>query len=187
MMDECCRMDPRIRRTRQMFFDALKGLLAEKAFEDISVQDLAERSTLNRATFYLHFTDKFVLLEQMIDEDFRTRVFARWQASDGTCSGGLRQLILSVCDFLSERLAVCQKVQRQFDPLVETRIKSIVREFLAKALRQHGAGEDEVGLLSAMASWTICGAAFDWNRERKTSAEALADSVLPFIKPMLKM
>ncbi len=170
-----------------MFFEALKGLLAEKSFEDISVQDLAERSTLNRATFYDHFTDKFALLEEMIDEKFRTRVFTRWQASDGTCGEGVRQLILSVCDFLSEHLSACQKIQRQFDPLVETRIKTVVREFLAKALRAHGATEEETGLLSTMASWTICGAAFDWNRERKTSAEVLADSVLPFVRPMLKM
>jgi AcrR family transcriptional regulator len=170
-----------------MLFDALTMLLVEKPFEDISVQDLAERSTLNRATFYDHFTDKFALLEEMIDERFRARVFARWETSDGTCGEGLRQLILSVCDFLSEHLADCQKAQRQFDPLVETRIKTIVREFLAKAVRHQGATEEEVGLLSTMAGWAICGAAFDWNRERRISAEALADSVLPFVQPILKM
>jgi AcrR family transcriptional regulator len=187
MSDDPCHIDPRIRRTRQMLFEALKGLLSEKAFEDISVQDLAERSTLNRATFYDHFTDKFALLEAMIDERFRARVFARFEASGGTCSGGLRQLILSVCDFLSEQLPGCQKIQRQFDPLVETRIKIGVREFLATALRHNGATDEEVGLLSTMASWAICGAAFDWKREQRMSAEALADSVLPFVQPMLKI
>ena len=170
-----------------MFFDALKGLLAEKPFEDISVQDLAERSTLNRATFYGHFTDKFALLEEMIDEQFRTKAFARWEKSDGTCLDGVRQLILSVCDFLSEHGSECQKAQRQFDPLVETRIKNVVRELLTHALRKHGATEEETGLLSTMASWTICGVAFDWNRERRVPAESLAESVLPFVRPMLKM
>lgn len=187
MMSDACRLDPRVRRTRQMFFDALKDLLHEKSFEEISVQDLAERSTLNRATFYDHFTDKFALLEEMIDERFRSRVFARMEASNGTCREGLRQLILSVCDFLSENMSACQKIQRQFDPLVEKRIKIAVKEFLAKALRKHGASEQQAGLLSTMAGWSICGAAFDWNRERSISAESLADSVLPFIEPILKV
>ena len=182
-----CHVDPRIRRTRQMLFDALEGLLREKSFEEISVQDLAERSTLNRATFYDHFTDKFALLEAMIDERFRARVFARMESSNGTCQEGLRQLILSVCDFLSQDFASCQKVQRQFSPLLEARIKAGVREFLAKALRHHGASEQQAGLLSTMAGWAICGAAFDWQREQRTSAESLADSVLPFVQPILTM
>ncbi|MEI9998904.1 MAG: TetR/AcrR family transcriptional regulator [Verrucomicrobiota bacterium] len=187
MVSEPCRIDPRVKRTRQMFFVALKSLLQEKSFEEISVQDLADRSTLNRATFYDHFTDKFALLEAMIDESFRERIFARMEASNGTCEEGLRQLVLSVCDFLGEHLAECQKVQRQFDPVVETRIKTVVRDFLAKALRFHNATEDEVGLHSTMASWAICGAAFDWKRERRMSAEALAESVLPLVQPLLKM
>jgi len=187
MISEACRMDPRVKRTRQMFFDALRALLQEKSFEEISVHDLAERSTLNRATFYDHFTDKFALLEAMIDESFRARIFARMEASNGTCKEGLRQLILSVCDFLTEHLGECPKSQHQFDPVVETRIKTVVRDFLGQALRKHHAPESEVGLHSTMASWAICGAAFDWKRERQTTAEALADSVLPLVQPLLKM
>ena len=65
MSIEPVKIDPRIRRTRQMLFQAFQDLLAEKTFDLISVQDIAERSTLNRATFYDHFTDKFALLEAM--------------------------------------------------------------------------------------------------------------------------
>jgi AcrR family transcriptional regulator len=182
-----CHLDPRIRRTRQMLFDALKSLLLEKRFEDISVQDLAERSTLNRATFYDHFPDKFALLEAMIDEGFRARFSERMARTDGTCSQGLRQLILSVCDYLTGNLSACQKAQRQFDPLVETRIKAVVGEFLSEALRHHDVPEPEVKLLSTMAGWAICGAAFDWNRDRRVSADELADSIVPRIQPILKI
>ncbi len=74
---ELLKIDPRIRRTRQMLFKAFQDLLGEKTFDQISVQDLAERSTLNRATFYDHFTDKFALLEAMIGERFSTLIEAR--------------------------------------------------------------------------------------------------------------
>lgn len=64
------RIDPRVARTRKLLRDALASLLAEKNFESISVLDIAERATVNRATFYAHFTDKFALLDAMIRENF---------------------------------------------------------------------------------------------------------------------
>jgi AcrR family transcriptional regulator len=54
------KLDPRVRRTRQLLQDALLALLAEKRFEAITVQDITERATLNHATFYAHFADKWV-------------------------------------------------------------------------------------------------------------------------------
>ena len=47
--------DPRILRSRRMLMDALARLLMKKEFEDISVQEIADEATLNRATFYLHY------------------------------------------------------------------------------------------------------------------------------------
>ena len=51
------RVDPRVTRTRKLIRDSLTSLLAEKSFESISVQDIAERATVNRATFYAHFPE----------------------------------------------------------------------------------------------------------------------------------
>ncbi|CAG0937245.1 Biofilm operon icaADBC HTH-type negative transcriptional regulator IcaR [Thermoflexales bacterium] len=56
------KLDPRVIRTRQMLRDALVSLIAEKGFDAITVQDIADRATLNRATFYLHYQDKHDLL-----------------------------------------------------------------------------------------------------------------------------
>jgi AcrR family transcriptional regulator len=56
------KLDPRVIRTRQLFRDALVALIAEKGFDAITVQDIADRATLNRATFYLHYQDKQDLL-----------------------------------------------------------------------------------------------------------------------------
>src|SRR5271156_4214688 len=109
------KVDPRIRRTRQMLFQAFQDLLAQKSFDQISVQDLAERSTLNRATFYDHFTDKFALLEAMMGERFSTLITTRMAGSDGTCEASLRLLILAACDFLADASSGCQKHQRQFE------------------------------------------------------------------------
>ena len=177
------KLDPRIRRTRQMLFQAFQSLLAEKTFELITVQDITERSTLNRATFYDHFPDKFALLGAMIGERFSAIISARMAGSDRTCEATLRQLILAACDFLSEAASGCQKHQRQFEPLVESQVKEIIYQDILEGLRSHNAKNPE--LKATMVSWAITGAAMQWGREKKTSADDLAQAILPTIHTAL--
>ena len=42
-------------------------LLAEKGFEKITVNDIAERADINRGTVYLHYVDKFDLLDKCVE------------------------------------------------------------------------------------------------------------------------
>ncbi len=60
-------MDRRVRKTRQAILEAFVGLLAEKDFEHITMNEIAERANVNRGTVYLHYIDKFDLLDQCID------------------------------------------------------------------------------------------------------------------------
>lgn len=60
--------DPRVIRSRQLLRAALISLIPEKGFGAISVQDIADRATLNRATLYLHYQDKIELLMDAFEE-----------------------------------------------------------------------------------------------------------------------
>lgn len=62
------KIDRRVLRTRQLLRTALLELIQERDFESLTVQDITERATLNRATFYLHYADKHDLLLQVIRE-----------------------------------------------------------------------------------------------------------------------
>ncbi len=42
-------------------------LLVEKGFEKITISDIAERANINRGTVYLHYVDKFDLLDKCIE------------------------------------------------------------------------------------------------------------------------
>lgn len=42
-------------------------LLAEKGFEKITINDIAERANINRGTVYLHYVDKSDLLDKCIE------------------------------------------------------------------------------------------------------------------------
>ncbi|WP_242219747.1 TetR/AcrR family transcriptional regulator [Bacillus cereus group sp. BfR-BA-01380] len=64
--------DPRVKRTRQAIRDALISLIHEKGFDSITVQDIAEKATVNRATFYSHYYDKYDLLDKSTEEMLAT-------------------------------------------------------------------------------------------------------------------
>jgi hypothetical protein len=51
-------------------------------------------------------------------------------------------------------------------------------------LRSHGTQNLE--LKATMISWAITGAALQWSREKKTSADELADAVLPTVHTALR-
>lgn len=62
------RTDPRVLRTRQLIRDAFIDLLQEIELEKITVNRLAERATINRVTFYLHYRDIPEMLEKLADD-----------------------------------------------------------------------------------------------------------------------
>src|SRR5258705_9857829 len=93
--------DPRVLRSRQMLMEALLRLLIRKEFDDISIQEIADEATLNRATFYLHYPDKNALLQAMTAARFRDLI-ARRGLSFTDCDGALRAIALGVCDYLAE-------------------------------------------------------------------------------------
>lgn len=57
-------MDRRILKTRSVIKESLTSLMKEKPFDKITIKDLTEKANINRATFYLHYMDKYDLLEQ---------------------------------------------------------------------------------------------------------------------------
>lgn len=61
-------IDPRILRTRQLIKEAFVELLQEMDIEKMSVSRIAERATISRVTFYLHYRDIPDMLEKMADE-----------------------------------------------------------------------------------------------------------------------
>ncbi|HBF9035024.1 TetR/AcrR family transcriptional regulator [Clostridioides difficile] len=61
-------IDRRTIRTKKMIRSALAELIDEKGFNNISVTDLTQRADINRETFYLHYVDKYDLLERIENE-----------------------------------------------------------------------------------------------------------------------
>lgn len=178
--------DPRVIRTRKLILDAFASLVNEKDFEAITVQDIAQRATVNRATFYAHFDDKYALMEVGLVELFRSVAALRLDFSAELTRETLRQLILSVCDFQEILITRCRRNYQSFVPFIESKIKQQLQLIITDSLAKRGAltdaGRQKTDLAVTMTSWAIYGAVYHWSvQERLTSADRLAETVLPFI------
>lgn len=54
--------DRRFKRTEQIIRDVFVQLVNERGLDHVTIKDITERANLNRATFYLHYTDKYELM-----------------------------------------------------------------------------------------------------------------------------
>ncbi|MEK3722612.1 TetR/AcrR family transcriptional regulator [Paenibacillus sp. FSL H8-0034] len=62
------KVDRRILKTQVALKKAVIDLMLEKNFDDITIQDLSDRANVSRGTIYLHYLDKFDLLDKLVEE-----------------------------------------------------------------------------------------------------------------------
>src|SRR6266487_1069074 len=186
MVATSARIDPRVTRTRKLLLDAFLSLMGEKGFDDITVQDIAARATVNRATFYAHFVDKYALVDELIREGFAHMLQQRMAGRAGSTEEHVRRLILAVCDYWTALHAHCQRSYRMFDSLVEAQVKAQLREQVRTAMLERSGprshSQARVELLATIVSWGMYGAALEWSqRNSGQSAEAFVAEALPLI------
>src|SRR6201996_9414766 len=136
--------DPRVLRSRQMLMEALLRLLSRKEFDDISIQEIADEAGLNRATFYLHYTDKNALLQAMTAARFRDLI-ARRGLSFTDCDGALLAIALGVCDYLAESTSCPSQLSKM--PLEGSIIPAVEGVFLEGAAHHETAPGVDPALL----------------------------------------
>jgi len=165
------RVDPRITRTRKLIRDALTSLLAEKSFEAITVQDVAERATINRATFYGHYTDKFALLDALVRED----VAARLAQGDSLNIRSVQSMLLAVGSNIFAFVASKRKcrIDRDFEPHLQRAMETELTDFLSPAFG------DSTAMLIASA---LVGAAMNWRHHApKSPTEPIVTDVVEIL------
>lgn len=120
--------DPRVKRTRQLLQDAFVALVREKGFQAITVQDISERSTVNRATFYAHYENKFDLAEDLVRQRFKERLAESVPMDSPVTEATLEALFRSAMDFIADVQGDCRP-DRQFDSLLEGAMYEAMHEF----------------------------------------------------------
>jgi AcrR family transcriptional regulator len=186
------REDPRVRRTRGLIVRAFDELVAEKGHTGLTVQEIAERATINRATFYAHFADQYELFDHYISEAFREELRRRLPGSPALNEENLKALVLAACDYLAGLNTACSRTDRQFRPVIEARVQHELRDFLLGWLEASpemaGGRRGGLEVTASVVSWAIFGVALDWSRSGSSrSAGEVADSALPAIVDGLRI
>jgi AcrR family transcriptional regulator len=185
------KLDPRVKRTRKLLQQALTELMAEKSYRAITVGDIANRATVNRATFYAHFPDKQALLEYAIREMFRQRLRSQLPGAGLWNADNLAGLLQTVCEYLAEMDRHCPPPHGQMEPLMEEQIKAELYEILRAWMVDRPSGNrgssptaDQAAMVG---SWAIYGAAVQWTRQQRSVPIAgFVRQVLPLISASLQ-
>jgi AcrR family transcriptional regulator len=181
------RVDPRVRRTRKLLEQAFLELMQERNFQSITIQDIAERATVNRATFYAHFEDKYDLLDSFIREQFTERLVEKVPpdlAPDAAfCAGRLHLLIVTVLEYIFQIHGQCARGDRQVEPMFETAVQEELQQYLMRWFEQAPpevipAGVD-LKIAATMWSWAIFGTGIQWVRGlREAPADEIASAMV---------
>jgi AcrR family transcriptional regulator len=181
------RLDPRIRRTRELLQAALQRLLETKSFEKISVGEIADEAALNRATFYDHYPDKLALLEGLVSTRFQALLAQRHVVFDGGCGGAIMAITLAMCDYLTALPARDCAEHRRLEHHFESALMSVVRCMILSGLRrsaQPSSAPPE--LVAATVSGAIYGGVSEWLRTPdRVPAEEVVRSIFSLVRPML--
>ena len=110
--------------TKQHIREALIQLLLEEKFETISVSNLCQRAGINRGTFYLHYLDKFDLIETL-KEEIITQLRKNFEETTNT-----RDLLIANLSYLQQNHDLIYAVSQSH----YLNFRETIREFMLSIL-----------------------------------------------------
>ncbi|MZK50928.1 TetR/AcrR family transcriptional regulator [Clostridium beijerinckii] len=178
--------DPRVLRTRQLIREAFSDLLQKKGFDSITVKDIAQKASINRATFYAHYEDKYDLLEEITEQAFHKmypeEVMNANEFTDEICS----QLIILTYNYIVTFYKTCGWDSKSIGTIVDEKIKKMLQETIGNIFLKDKTFriEDDINtkIISAMTCSAIYGAAYSWFRDGKNNQ---IDVLLAIVRPYI--
>ncbi len=188
------REDRRIQRTRQVLQQAFVEVMREKgstmpslreiekSFVATSVQEITERANVNRGTFYLHFTDKYVLADAVAREQFHRQLAGVLPAECRWDRKTLHVLTQAVLNTFEGKYHHRYQSSLVLAPMIERAIHEELTELLLTWLQAAERGEEQrsevLETIARVVSWTIFGTAIQWSQEETTvSSEDMANVI----------
>ncbi|MDG0792298.1 TetR/AcrR family transcriptional regulator [Cohnella ginsengisoli] len=178
--------DPRVLRTRQFIRAAFRDLLRRKGFDAITIKDIAQKATINRATFYAHFEDKYALLDEVTELAFDAMIPEQVAQAQAFTEDICDRLILATHRYIVDFYRNCRMDSHSMATLVDEKIKKMLQQTIARIFLKgdlpHGADKHRIQIMAAMTGSAIYGAAHFWlNVEEKDRTDVLVDLVRPYV------
>jgi AcrR family transcriptional regulator len=161
--------DPRVLRTRKLIKEAFSALLQKKGFDSITIKDIAEKASINRATFYSHYEDKYALLEDITEVAFNNmipkQVLHAEEFNDETCS----QLILMTYNYIVSFYKTCRLDSKSIATIVDEKIRQMLQQVIENIFSKDATFSTRdnlnIKIISAMTCSAIYSSAYSWLKE----------------------
>lgn len=136
-------MHQKVVETEAAIQAAFIALLQTKAFEKISVSDITKLAHINRGTFYLHYVDKYALLDHyenhLIDQiqDYFTNDFEGTMTYQSVKENGVYTypVVQKTVGFIHQEFALWQVLLGlNGDPRFELKLKRIMKQAISNGL-----------------------------------------------------
>ena len=156
--------DPRIVRTRRLLLDALFDLLKTKDLKQINVQEIAKKATLNRATLYDHYKDKYDLFEHLLVDLFHQKITEKLSPFDKVCSEKFKHIVLASFEFLQDMHFGCTEREPKFKSVIESKTQEQLYSLIYKMMKNNCSkkSEAEIEIDAVVVSWSIFGVGLHW-------------------------
>ena len=187
-------MDRRQKKSRDAIFQAFTALLAEKHYNQISVQEIIDRANVGRTTFYAHFETKDYLLKDLCEELFGhiidTAMGLTHEHYHYSCVSGTDSVFLHLLRHLQENdSGILELLSSQNNEIFLRYFKSnlkklIIRQYADKGLLANPTLPEDylVNHISASFVETV-----DWwlSQKMNKSPEVMTEYFLAVIEPIL--
>lgn len=181
--------DVRKIRTHRLIVDAFFELTQEKSLNKIKVTDITDRAMVNRATFYLHFTDKYELFDVLIRECLQEILDRMIHPEPDFNKAFMLDIFHSLMAFFD--LYDCNKEDR-YTEVIEN-AENIIREEIKLLIQKVMLASDkefpeEVSQIAGMLSWVMYEASIDLKMNSGNQDEAYYDTLfIQFLDVLTKL
>lgn len=187
-------MDRRQKKTRDAIFQAFTALLAEKHYNQISVQEIIDRANVGRTTFYAHFETKDFLLKDLCEELFGhiidTAMGLPHEHYHDSCGSGTDSVFLHLLRHLQENDSnILELLSSQNNEIFLRHFKSNLKELIIRQYADNGLLANptlpEDYLVNHISSSFV--ETVDWwlSQKMKKSPEVMIEYFLAVIEPIL--
>lgn len=186
------RVGRRLQHTRQLLQRTFIEVAHEKGIAATTVKEITERADLNRGTFYLHFEDKYALLQTIIHEHFHhllTRILSpqpQWNRNS------LQRFMQAVLEDVARTYHHLLRSGTDASFMERATCEALARLLLLWLKQDQSRGTQEsvpVETIAQIMSWTLFEAAVQWSQETSSaSSEQLArDMVLLMMEGVTRL
>ena len=187
-------MDRRQKKTRDAIFQAFTALLAEKNYNQISVQEIIDRANVGRTTFYAHFETKDFLLKDLCEELFGhiidTAMGLPHEHYHDSCGSGTDSVFLHLLRHLQENDSnILELLSSQNNEIFLREFKSNLKKLIIRQYADNGLLANptlpEDYLVNHISSSFV--ETVDWwlSQKMKKSPEVMIEYFLAVIEPIL--